>query len=232
MGDADYDQAKKPAGCCLMYPLEEKARDYFIPKIPKFLETYHLTLMTLLWCGLIILFGFLGKFNIIWLIGSCIVLALQWFTDILDGGLGRYRNSGFVKWGFYTDHFLDYVFMVSIILGFHFLFENVPGYSLFSMFIAGLTVIGFMINSFLFFGATRRFSIAAKGFGPSETRVTLILINILIIIFGKESVVFLLPYVAVIAVIALFVSFTLIQVNLWKEDMDLKNKPKKKKKLK
>jgi hypothetical protein len=31
----------------------------------------------------------------------------QWFTDSLDGSLGKYRKQGLVKWGFFADHILD-----------------------------------------------------------------------------------------------------------------------------
>jgi hypothetical protein len=39
------------------------------------------------------------------------MLGPQWFTDCLDGALGRYRDTGIPKWGYYMDHFLDFVFM-------------------------------------------------------------------------------------------------------------------------
>ena len=33
------------------------------------------------------------------------------FTDSFDGALGRRRDTGIPKWGYYMDHLLDFVFM-------------------------------------------------------------------------------------------------------------------------
>lgn len=100
MKDREYAEAKKPYKNSPFYSPENKFRRYVVPKIPCFLETYHLTFSTILWSMLIILFGYLGSRNILWLLAFSFAILMQWVTDVLDGAVGRYRNTGLVKWGF------------------------------------------------------------------------------------------------------------------------------------
>jgi hypothetical protein len=46
---------------------------------------------------------------------------MQYVTDHYDGKIGKYRNTGLVRWGYYMDHLLDYVFLCSIIIGYAFI---------------------------------------------------------------------------------------------------------------
>ncbi len=56
--------------------------------------------------------------------GICQNARLQWFTDSFDGALGRHRDTGIPRWGFYMDHFLDFVFMCPVFIGWSFLFAG------------------------------------------------------------------------------------------------------------
>ena len=49
----------------------------------------------------------------LWFVSLMIVL--QYLTDLFDGEVGRQRNTGLIKWGFYMDHFLDYLFLSSLV---------------------------------------------------------------------------------------------------------------------
>ena len=40
------------------------------------------------------------------------MIVLHYFTDHFDGKLGKYRDTGLRKWGFYMDHLFDYGFLV------------------------------------------------------------------------------------------------------------------------
>jgi len=96
---------------------EKNFIDANISKFPRWIEGYHLTLMTILWAVGLIAFGYLSKNNLNWLWLSSLMFALQWFTDCFDGALGRHRDTGIPKWGYYMDHLLDFVFMCSIFVG-------------------------------------------------------------------------------------------------------------------
>lgn len=93
-------------------PLERRLAPIVIPRIPKWLETQHLTMLTLLWSLLILLFSFLSARNIRWLWAVSAMIALQWVTDHYDGKVGKHRNTGLVRWGYYMDHLLTTFFSV------------------------------------------------------------------------------------------------------------------------
>src|SRR5688572_16316355 len=78
----------------------------FVGRIPRWLETYHLTMLTLVWSILIPLFGALARTNIHWLWMVSVMIVLQYITDLFDGAVGRLRGTGLVRWGFFMDHFL------------------------------------------------------------------------------------------------------------------------------
>src|SRR3989338_1548416 len=100
---------------------ENKFRNKIVPHIPRFIETYHLTCLTFLWSGLIVLFGWLARNDINWLWFISLMIIFQYITDLFDGALGRYRDTGLIKWGYYMDHFLDYVFLCSILIAYSFI---------------------------------------------------------------------------------------------------------------
>ncbi len=108
----------------LLARYEHRLIDGNVRRFPDWIEGYHLTLTTLLWSIGLIIFGWLARNNYYWLWGSSIMLFLQWFTDSFDGALGRYRDTGIPKWGYYMDHFLDFVFMSSVLIGYSFLLDG------------------------------------------------------------------------------------------------------------
>ena len=64
---------------------------------PNCIETYHLTLTTVLWSILVVYFSFLALNNIKWLYAVCLMIVLQYLTDLIDGEVGRQRNTGLIK---------------------------------------------------------------------------------------------------------------------------------------
>ena len=50
-------------------PLERRLAIRVLPRIPSWLETYHLTMLTLVWSGLILFFSYLAKNDLRWLWG-------------------------------------------------------------------------------------------------------------------------------------------------------------------
>ena len=101
-------------------PLERRLAPVVIPRIPAWLETHHLTMLTLVWSLLILLFGFLAAGNIRWLWLVSLMVFFQYITDHYDGKVGKVRNTGLLRWGYYMDHLLDYFFLCSVIIGYAF----------------------------------------------------------------------------------------------------------------
>jgi uncharacterized membrane protein len=77
-----------------------------------------------------------------------------------------------------------------------------------------------MINAYLAFAVTNKFKVTYFGIGPTEVRLVFIILNALIIIFGKIYIVWFLPYVAVISLIALIL--IVYQTQKYMRDLDKK----------
>ncbi len=216
--DTDFGGDKKVGSSLLSSP-ENKLKHWIIPKMPGCIETYHLTMATLLWAVINVITAFYARNNLglLWIVSVMIVL--QYITDLLDGELGRYRNTGLVKWGFYMDHFLDFLFLCSLV----FVGYMISPVGLEIWYFALLVVLGsFMVNSFLSFGATNEFEIYHYGFGPTEMRVIFILINTFIIYFGTRYFGILLPLMVCICLAGLCINTYQIHKKLWAYDMHVK----------
>ncbi|MEK6796420.1 MAG: CDP-alcohol phosphatidyltransferase family protein [Spirochaetota bacterium] len=200
---------------------EKRFITFLTPHFPRWIEGYHLTLMTIVWCIGIILCGRLARGTMHWLWLSSLFIALQWFTDCFDGSLGRFRDTGIPKWGFYMDHLLDFVFLVSIFIGYSFL---VQGYHVWVLYLLMLTFSGFMINSFLSFAATGEFKITYLGSGPTEMRLFFILLNAALIVFGIGFFKTALPFATVLALVVLTVVIFRTQKYIWNIDMAARKK--------
>jgi hypothetical protein len=174
-----------------LVPYEKRFLDKALPWITSQISTAHLTLMTILWSGGIVMAGFMARTDMrcLWLFSGC--MFLQYITDMLDGAVGRMRNTGLIKWGFYMDHFLDYIFLTSIVVGYSFLLP--PSYMLWSL-LALVFSAGFMVHTLMDFAITNHFKISFNYFGVSEARLVLIIFNIILIIFNKEILVQIFPF--------------------------------------
>ena len=197
--------------------VERRFIDCWTPRFPRGIEGYHLTLMTIVWSGGLIGLGHLARGNLHWLWLSSLMLFLQWFTDSFDGALGRYRDTGIPKWGYHMDHFLDFVFMCSALIGYALLFDGLSR----TLFLILIPVFGaLMVNSYLSFAATNEFKITFLGMGPTEIRLALILLNTAIIRFGAEFVEKALPFVLAIGLVVLVVVVYRTQKYVWRIDMN------------
>ena len=198
---------------------EGKLRDFLLPRVPANVETWHLTLSTLLWCALIVGSSYLARFKIVFLWGASLGIFLQYVTDLLDGAVGRARDTGLVKWGFYMDHFLDYIFLCSILVGYSLM---LPDQYKFRLFIVMVIFGAFMVGSFLNFAATNEFRISFFRFGPTEARIVFILFNTYLIAYGSDSLARALPWIMVLSGIGLVASVYRTQKFLWALDMNNK----------
>jgi phosphatidylglycerophosphate synthase len=202
-------------------PLERRLAVRVLPRIPSWLETYHLTMLTLVWSGLILFFSYLARNDLRWLWGVSAMVAMQYVTDHYDGKIGKYRGTGLVRWGYYMDHLLDYFFLCSVIIGYSFI---LPERSRFQILIMLAIFAGYEVSTFLAFAATDRLKISYLKLGPTEFRVALIVINGLLVQYGTRQMVNGLKYVNIGAAIGLaFVIYRTHKV-IWTLDMEHKNR--------
>jgi len=209
------------AGKWLLQSYERKFVDWLTPKLPLFLTSKRLTITTC-WISLgILICSYFAATNIQWLWGASALIALQWLTDSLDGAVGRFRNEGLVKWGYYMDHFLDYLFLCSILIGYAFILPLKYTYFLFFML---ALCSAFMINSFLAYKVQEKFKISYAGIGPTEIRIVFIIINTLLTIYGQTYLAQYVPYVFVAMAILLAHVVYHTQAAIFKDDMLHKRK--------
>jgi len=201
-------------------PLERRLAVRVLPRIPTWLETYHLTMLTLVWSGMILFFSYLAKNDLRWLWGVSAMVAMQYVTDHYDGKIGKYRGTGLVRWGYYMDHLLDYFFLCSVIIGYSFI---LPERSRFQILIMLAIFAGYEVSTFLAFAATDRLKISYLKFGPTEFRLALIVINGLLVQYGTRTMVNGLKYVNIGAAIGLALMIYRTHKIIWALDMEHKN---------
>lgn len=220
MDNQEFGGDKKLPMKTLLAKYEKKFIDSNVSKFPGWVQGYHLTLMTIPFSAGLIIFGYLAKNNFTWLWLSSLMLFLQWFTDSFDGALGRFRDTGIPKWGFFMDHFLDFVFMSSMFIGYSFLVEGLSEKIVYLL----IPVFGcFMVSSYLAFGATSEFKITYLWAGPTEIRIWFIVLNCLIIKFGTSFIEKVLIYILLLSVAFLCIVIYRTQKYIWNIDIKDKN---------
>jgi archaetidylinositol phosphate synthase len=201
-------------------PLERRLAIKVLPKIPSWIETYHLTMLTLVWSSLILLFSYLAARDLRWLWGVSAMVFLQYVTDHYDGKIGKYRGTGLVRWGYYMDHLLDYFFLCSVIIGYAFI---LPERSRYQIIIMLALFAGYEVSTFLAFSATDRLKISYLKFGPTEFRLALIVINALLVQYGTRTMVGALKYVNIGAAVGLALMIYRTHKVIWELDMKEKD---------
>ncbi len=181
---------------------EKKLIAAFLPLVPSWMGTVQLTLLTFLWSALIVFFGYLSVGNINWLWGFSACIFVQHITDMLDGEVGRQRNTGLIRWGFYMDHFLDYVFTCAIIAGYSFLLP----WAYFPLVVLCLAASGgLMVHTLMDFSITGDFKISFNRVGVAEVRYFLIVLDTALIVFGAGLFVAVFPFIVLASCVVLAV---------------------------
>ena len=86
-----------------------------IQYLPSWVQSHHLTLITLVWTGVAFTVGILASRDRRWLWALSVLIVLQYATDAIDGKVGKLRGDGLIRWGYYMDHFLDYAFLCALL---------------------------------------------------------------------------------------------------------------------
>jgi archaetidylinositol phosphate synthase len=208
-------------GDSVLLRYENIFRDALVRRLPSWLQTYHLTLASLPLSISVIGTGLLARQDLRWLHITSILLIIQYLTDLMDGALGRYRNTGLVKWGYYLDHLFDYVFLFSLMLGYYFFIP--PESRVWILVILG-GFSGLMISSFLSFAVSTKFQVYYFGLGPTEMRLALVIFNLLIWQLGVGWLVSVLPWVAGLISAIFLIQVIYTQRQLWQLDLSDRDK--------
>ena len=203
----------------VLTPFERRLAPKVLPLIPSWLETYHLTMLTLVWTALILLFSYWAAKDLRWLWGVSAMVFMQYVTDHYDGKVGKFRGTGLVRWGYYMDHLLDYFWLCSIIVGYAFI---LPERSRYQILILLVIVSGYEVSTFLALTATDRFKISYLRLGPTEFRIAIIIINALLVQYGTRKMIGGLKYVNIGGAICLALMIYKTHKVIWALDMKQK----------
>ena len=219
-GTTETFAGDKKSGQSVLGPAERRFINWAIPRLPKPILSHHLTMLTLVWSVLMVLFGWLARNpdGRGWLHAMSVLVFLQWLTDSLDGSLGKYRKQGLVKWGFFMDHLLDLLFAGSIVIAYSFMVE--VWWLRLCFMVLLLVTCATMAVSFLSFAATNRFQIAYYGVGPTEIRIAYIALNTLVWWVGTAVFSWGVPVVLGLNIVAFVVLAAQTSSNLWRIDYE------------
>lgn len=211
------DGCARKVGRWLLADWEGRFVARHLHRVPPWLETHHLTLLTLPWCAAVLAAGWLASHvDLRWLTLASAAIALQYLTDLFDGAVGRARDTGLVRWGYFMDHLLDFVFLCCIVGAYGML---VPAASM-PWLIALFGLVGaLMASEFLAFGASGEFRISHFGVGPTELRLALIGANQAVVALGSDALARALPFAVAGVAVAGIAVVVRTQRRLWTLDM-------------
>lgn len=193
----------------ITYAIEKRLLDIGAKRIYPHFTADQLSLLALLGAVIAGTGYILAANNLSFLHLSNLGIFIQWFGDSLDGRVARLRGEFRPKLGYYLDHILDAISSTIVIFSL--------GFSRLTVHSLWLWVLIFyllhMIHSFLKATVTGVFELTFERFGPTEIRIAIILINLLVVVSGNPSITLLpLPVnlfdtAGAVLVVFLFISF-------------------------
>jgi archaetidylinositol phosphate synthase len=168
---------------------EQRVLEATARRLPAFVHPDHLTALALGAAAAFAVFAATGHFLV-----AAALLVVHWFGDSLDGTLARVRRAERPRYGYYLDHLADAVATALVGLGL--------GLSAHMHLFAGLVLViaylALSINSYLETQALGRFSLGYGRLGPTEARLGLIAL-LVVVACGVDVSVFGLTLLDVVA---------------------------------
>lgn len=177
---ADQLSGAQRVGKTLLRPLGDGLRAILLPLVPRAVQTWHLTWLTLPLGLLTVVAGWRVPGNVqwIWVISTAVVV--QYVADILDGEVGRSRGSGLIRWGFYVDHLSDALFISALVVAY------VPIYPESTWLLIGILIMAnalFLHEALACICTGSYNTYGHHGFGLEEGRALILLVNLIIALF-------------------------------------------------
>jgi phosphatidylglycerophosphate synthase len=185
--------------------IEKPALNWLAKNLPTYFTPDVLTVLGLVGSFLTGVGYALSLFSDYYLWLSSFGLLINWFGDSLDGTVARFRHIERPKYGFFIDHTLDSISMVMIGIG-----VGLSPYARFDFVL--LALIGYLLMSILVYIKTfvhGIFKISYFGFGPTEVRLFIALVNTIVFYFGAGNFLILGFDVTVLDIAAIFFAFVL-----------------------
>ena len=161
---------------------EARVLDWLAHRLPKRVMPDHMTVLGVLAALGIGAAYWLTLRDPAWLWVASGLLVVHWLGDSLDGTLARVRRIERPKYGYYLDHLVDAGATIAIGVGL--------GLSPYMTLVTGLAIVvaylALSINTYLETQVFGVFSLGYGRFGPTEARVGLIVLN-LVLLAGAGS---------------------------------------------
>jgi phosphatidylglycerophosphate synthase len=170
----------------VLAPLEKRTLLWLAPRLPRWVNSDHLTALALAAMALAGLSYWLASVSSAGLVLVVICLAVNWFGDSLDGTLARVRNRLRPRYGFYVDHVTDAI-------GTFFLMGGLAVSGIMTPYIGLGLLIAFLLLSIEVYLATYtigKFHLSFWSFGPTELRLLLCVGNLAVFLRGPGAKLF------------------------------------------
>jgi archaetidylinositol phosphate synthase len=157
----------------LLTRLERQTLLWIAPRLPRAVNSDHLTLLALLAMVGVGASYWLASITPVGLVLASVLLAVNWFGDSLDGTLARVRNQQRPRYGYYVDHVVD-------VVGTTFLFGGLALSGIMHPAIAAVVLLAYFLVSLEVYLATHslgEFHMSFLGIGPTELRILLAIGN-------------------------------------------------------
>jgi phosphatidylglycerophosphate synthase len=162
----------------LLAPLEKRVLLWLAARMPRWVNSDHLTVLALVAMLLAGLSYWLARVSAVGLLLVVVCLALNWFGDSLDGTLARIRRHQRPRYGFYVDHMVDAVGTVFLFGGL-----GMSGYMSPMVAVALLAAyLLLLVETFLATYTLGTFTMSYFKVGPTELRILLGIGNLVLLV--------------------------------------------------
>jgi phosphatidylglycerophosphate synthase len=185
-------QSAGRAHTSLLAPAEKKLLIWTANRLPRWVNSDHLTALGLFAMLMVGASYWLARSNRMGLLAAVFWLAVNWFGESLDGTLARVRNQQRPRYGFYVDHMVDCIGALMVLGGMALSRLMNPGIA------AGL-LVAYLLLSIEIYLATYTlgtFQLSFWKFGPTELRILLAIGNLRVFhhpaaaVFGAQFLLF------------------------------------------
>jgi len=162
----------------ILAPMEKRALIWLAHRLPRRVNSDHLTALALAAMLLSGLSYWLASVTEIGLLLAVVGLAINWFGDSLDGTLARVRRQQRPRYGFYVDHVVDAAGAVFLLGGL-----GLSGYM--SPYVALALLVAYLlllVETFLATYALGTFTMSYFKIGPTELRILLAIGNLVLLV--------------------------------------------------
>ena len=121
-----------------------------------------------------------------WLLLAILGYLVNWFGDSLDGSLARYRGTERPSYGYFIDHSCDGLTTLLILTGMGFSPYVTMDFAMVAL--AGYLLLS--IHTFLSARVLGEFKLSYLAAGPTELRVMLIGLTVMMMVLGTEPGIF------------------------------------------